>query len=115
MLSRLLSSVIVAAVLGVYLAPATSLAEEPLLASVVSIEITPPVGVPLAGYGGGGRRQIDILGKFKYASYLKPSTGVLDPIYAKILILKRGKEQLAFVAYDLVGGSSQIRRDLAKD
>src|SRR5262245_49403506 len=114
MLSRLLPLAVMA-VIGVNLAPATSFAEEPLLASVVSIEITPPVGVPLAGFGGGPRREIDVLGKSKYASYLKPSTGVLDPIYAKILVLKRGKEQLAFIAYDLIGGSWQIRRDLAKN
>jgi hypothetical protein len=113
MLSRLLP--LAAVVVGVHLAPATVFAEEPLLASVVSVEITPPVGVPLAGYGGGGRREIDILCKHPYASYLKPSTGVLDPIYVKILILKKGQRQLAFIAYDLIGASAKLRHDIAKD
>jgi hypothetical protein len=51
------------------------------------IDITPPVGTPLDGYGG----RLDV------------SLGVHDPLYARCLYLDDGATQLALVVCDLIG------------
>ncbi|HEX6030787.1 MAG TPA: neutral/alkaline non-lysosomal ceramidase N-terminal domain-containing protein [Tepidiformaceae bacterium] len=51
------------------------------------IDITPPVGTPLDGYGG----RLDV------------SLGVHDPLYARCLYLDDGRTQLALVVGDLIG------------
>jgi neutral ceramidase len=57
-------------------------------AGVAKIDITPPVGTPLAGYG---------------ARQGKPSTGIHDPLEARALVLSNGTEKLALVAVDHLG------------
>lgn len=52
-----------------------------------TIDITPPVGTPLDGYGG----RTDV------------SLGVHDPLYARALYLDDGTTQLALVVCDLIG------------
>lgn len=52
-----------------------------------AIDITPPVGTPLDGYGG----RIDV------------SLGAHDPLYARALYLDDGATQLALVVCDLIG------------
>ena len=52
-----------------------------------AIDITPPVGTPLDGYGG----RID------------DSRGVHDPLYARAIYLDHGATQLAMVVCDLIG------------
>lgn len=59
-----------------------------LLAGAGKADITPPVGTPLAGYGGR-------LGK--------ASTGVHDPCEARALIIDNGAEKVAFVSVDHLG------------
>ncbi|HZS10585.1 MAG TPA: neutral/alkaline non-lysosomal ceramidase N-terminal domain-containing protein [Blastocatellia bacterium] len=59
-----------------------------LMAGAGKADITPPVGTPLAGYGGR-------LGK--------PSTGVHDPCEARALIIDNGAEKIAFVSVDHLG------------
>jgi hypothetical protein len=51
-----------------------------LKAGVAKVDITPPVGVPLWGYE------------------LRDSTGTLDPLYARVLVLEAGEKRLALVA-----------------
>jgi neutral ceramidase len=58
---------------------------EELKAGAVRVEITPPVGHQLWGL----------------ASRVGPSTGVLDPLYARVLVLKSSHSSLALVALDL--------------
>ncbi len=59
----------------------------PLKAGVAVCDVTPPVGVDLAGYG----------------LYLqRRSTGVLDPLRARALVLGNGAVQVAIVACDLI-------------
>jgi len=66
-----------------------------LRAAVASTDITPPVGVELCGYG----------------FYLeRASTGVLDSLSARALVLESGSERVAVVACDLLG----VSRDLAR-
>src|SRR5437016_5153947 len=70
----------------------TTAALPPLLAGAVRIDITPPIGVPLAGYGGGQRRHpVPNLNPFSFDHFLMPSTGVRDPINARALFVSDGK------------------------
>lgn len=58
-----------------------------LFASAVQIDITPPVGTRLEGYG--AREGV--------------SQGVHDPLFAQILLLKSGETQVALISLDLLG------------
>lgn len=74
-----------------------------LSAGASSIDITPRKGVPLGGYGGGKRRlKRSDLNPFNDHSLLTPSTGVLDPLYAKALVLKQGKQKLCILTIDAI-------------
>ena len=76
-------------------------------------DVTPPLGVPLAGFGGGARRLgFDILNRYPYATFLTPSEGILDPIRVKAMALKQGKKKLAFISMDTVAVTADIRKDL---
>ena len=54
-----------------------------LKAGVAKVDITPPPGVPMWGYE------------------VRNSTGTLDPLYARVLVLEVGEKRLALVALDL--------------
>jgi neutral ceramidase len=54
-----------------------------LKAGVAKVDITPPIGLPMWGYD------------------LRMSTGTLDPLYARVLVLESGEKSLAIVALDL--------------
>lgn len=54
---------------------------------VAQVEITPEVGGELCGF----------------AARVQPSTGVLDPLYAKALYLVDGEERLLWITCDLLG------------
>jgi neutral ceramidase len=58
----------------------------PLRAGAARIDITPPVGYPMWGYG--ARRDA-------------PSVGVRDPLQARAVVLEAGKARLAIVSLDL--------------
>ena len=67
------------------------------------VDITPPVGAELAGYG-------------PYLS--RQSTGVLDPLYAKAVYVDDGTNRWCIVSCDLVGVSAddvQLLRTLCQD
>ena len=68
--------------------PATG---ESLSAGAAEIDITPPVGYRLAGY---------------FSERL--ATGIHDPLKAKAIVLRQGREQIALVACDLIGVSLGI-------
>lgn len=76
-------------------------------------DITPPVGVPLAGYGGGTRRLgFDLFNRYPHATFLTPSDGILDPIRAKAMVLTHGKKKLIFISMDTVAVTADFRKDL---
>jgi len=56
-----------------------------LKAGVAKVDITPPPGVRMWGYG----------------NRKGPSTGTLDPLYARILVIEAGETRLGLVALDL--------------
>lgn len=54
-------------------------------AGAAAVDITPPLGIPLAGY-----------------YHARAADGVLDPLYAKALVIEAGGERIAIVAVDLI-------------
>ena len=97
---------LIAAAIGV-LGAALAVTEVPaavaadLAAGVATADITPPVGYRMAGY---------------FSERL--STGILDPLRAKALVLRQGDQRAALVFCDLIGVpvevSSQARRQAAE-
>ena len=73
----------VLALVFLVLLTANWLPAESLKAGIAKVDITPPVGVPLWGYE------------------LRDSTGTLDPLYARVLVLEVGEKCLALVTLDL--------------
>ena len=65
---------------------AQSVDAEGLQAGAAKIDVTPPIGFPMWGYG---------------ARHDKPSVGVMDPLQARALVLATDKERIALVSLDL--------------
>ena len=72
---------------------ASAPADDPLQVGVAEVDITPPVGFPMAGY---------------YHERL--ATGTTDPLKAKAIVLRQGDTAAALVVCDLTG----IARDLTE-
>ena len=54
-------------------------------AGAAKVDITPPLGLKMYGYG----------------SRTEGATGILDPLYARILVLEAGEQRIAMVVFDL--------------
>ena len=67
-----------------------------LKAGAARVEITPPIGHPMWGYS---------------ARHAAACQGVLDPLYARALVLAVGEERLAIVSLDL--GRAPTRESVA--
>jgi hypothetical protein len=74
----------------------SELAAQELQAGAAKVDITPPIGYPMWGYG---------------ARHDLPSVGVLDPLRARALVLAAGKERIALVSLDL--GRAPTRQSMA--
>ena len=70
-----------------WLALLPALLHAEFLAGMARIEITPPLGVAMAGY----------------AARKGGATGVHDPLYATALVMKNGEVSVAYVVLDLIG------------
>ncbi|MBI3610226.1 MAG: neutral/alkaline non-lysosomal ceramidase N-terminal domain-containing protein [Nitrospirae bacterium] len=66
----------------------------PLQVGAAKIEITPPIGLPMAGYGA------------------RTSTGVLDPIMARALAISDGRETVILVSLDLLAVTDDLFRSI---
>ncbi|MCE7985598.1 MAG: hypothetical protein DYG89_30855 [Caldilinea sp. CFX5] len=75
----------------------------PLLAGAARVEITPPLGLPMAGYPHLNRQvagaPTDTSGYFGRNG---AANGVLDPLYARALVLANGRQTVALLALDLI-------------
>jgi neutral ceramidase len=78
------------------MATATLAPADDLQAGAAKIDITPPTGFPMWGYG---------------ARHDKGSDGVLDPLYARAIVLAAGKQKIAIVSLDL--GRAPVRDSTA--
>jgi hypothetical protein len=85
-----------------------------LLVGVAQKDITPEIGVPLAGFGGKNRRLLpwDILDRYPYAHFFKPSTGLFDPVKAKAMLLHNGEGTLIFLSLDVVAVTAPVVNDI---
>ncbi|MCS7046330.1 MAG: hypothetical protein NZO58_08245, partial [Gemmataceae bacterium] len=75
---------------------ASTLSAQELQAGAAVVEITPPIGYAMWGYG---------------ARHDAPSVGVLDPLHARALVLKAGTAGIALVGLDL--GRAPTRQSMA--
>jgi len=91
---RGLKIMLVALLAGLALAASAQAAG--LKAGVAKVEITPPLGEKMWGY----------------AARKDPAKGVLDPLYARVLVLEAGEKKLGLVVLDLgrTFGPAQIER-----
>lgn len=78
-------------------------------AGAASIDMTPRTGVPLAGYGAGGRRRgFPDLNPFNDYTFLEPSQGARDPLMAKALVLHNGLEKVAILTLDAIATDERV-------
>jgi neutral ceramidase len=84
-------------VFGILSSSSTSLLAEGLEAGAAKTDITPPTGYPMWGYA--ARRD-------------KPSDGVLDPLFARAIVLKAGETKIALLSLDL--GRAPTRSSMAR-
>jgi neutral ceramidase len=87
---------IVALILACFVLSAAVARSEQLQAGAAKIDITPPLGFPMWGYGD---------------RHDKPSIGVIDPLQARALVLGVGKDRIAIVGLDL--GRAPVRKSTA--
>ena len=98
-----------------------------LSAGAAVVPIALPNGVALAGFGGSARRQMDgailLTGGPLFgmcldpdpttaAVFFKPSTGALDPLSARALVLDNGTRRMAIVKVDAIGMSRKLRDEI---
>jgi hypothetical protein len=69
-----------------WLAAGRAVAADGLQAGAASVDITPPTGFPLWGYS---------------SRHDAPCAGILDPLWARVLVLDTGTERVALVSLDL--------------
>src|SRR6185436_574328 len=89
------------------------------MAGAATVDITPPPGAPLAGFGGPDRRIINAVtiplqllaaagtcfdpNPSDPATFFQPAKGTLDPINAKALVLDNAITKIAIVKLDTIG------------
>jgi neutral ceramidase len=64
---------------------------EPYQVGVASIDITPPLGAPMAGY-----------------YHARGADGTLDPLFSKAMVIQQGDVRMAFVALDIISVTREI-------
>jgi hypothetical protein len=72
---------------------------QPFLAGAARVEITPPVGIPLAGYGNRMGRGL---------------TGIHDPLYTRALALSDGSQTVVILANDLLAITDDLYKAVYK-
>jgi hypothetical protein len=99
------AALLIAAVLCPSLAAAERRGATPLRAGAAALDVDVPPGTPLGGYGGFPRRALvpDVLGRFPYAFWFRPSAGVHDPMRVRSLVLEAGPTRVLWLTADLVG------------
>jgi len=84
---------------------------------LAAVDIEPPLGAPLAGYGARARRLpgfVDWGNKHPYATWFRPSEGRHTPVRSKAMVVQHADGRLVFVSLDLVGVERRMVRDLAR-
>ncbi len=82
-----------------YNSPVFSEPYDNILFGAAKVDITPPIGTPLAGYG---RR------------HGRASKGVHDPLYARVIALEKENQTFFFVSVDVVLVDQNLRKSILK-
>ena len=93
-------------IVSILLLSSVLLASNDLEVGIASTDITPPVGTPLAGFGGMKRRPkylMDFFNREPYAHFFKPTNGIKGPIRSKTMAIRTGDKMIAFISVDAVG------------
>ena len=94
----------------------TLLANDELQVGIATLDITPGEEdlIPLGGYGSMERRNYPFrfFSRKPYLRSFRVSQGVLDPIRAKAMYVKRGEKKLLFVSLDVIGVTKGMHKDL---
>ena len=79
-------------------------------------DLKPAVGIPLAGYGSALRRlkPIDWKRKIPHSFFFKPSEGVRDPIFSKVMIIDDGISSVIFISMDMIGVTQRFVKSMSK-
>src|SRR5262245_33285826 len=108
-LIRLVPAIVLAALFGAGSAAATPVLDsDEVLAGFGVADMTPPIGVPLAGYS---NRRAGISQWFSadpYAALFNPSKSVHDPIEARAMAIERDGHRLVFLRLDLIAVSADL-------
>ena len=93
---------------------AASEAGADLVAGAAAVELRPPAGVPLAGYGAMARRRLvpDLLDRAPHAFWFRASVGTMQPLMARALLIEAPGERVLWVAVDLVGVDDALVADV---
>lgn len=84
-----------------------------LEAGVSVVDVTPPIGVPVGGFGEPPRRiWPPDFNPNNYHTLLAPSQGMLDPIQCKTLVLRGNGRTVAIITLDLIATASQAVQDI---
>ena len=71
-------------------------------AAAAKVDATLPIGTPLAGFNWGPRRvpHWPLPEIREYTTFMMPSTGVMQPTWAKALVIEAGTESVCFVTLE---------------
>jgi neutral ceramidase len=90
------------------------------MVGVAKVNATLPIGTPLAGYNHGARRvpYWPLPQPGEYTTFMTPSKGIIDPIWARALVIDDGKgHRVCFVSLDACGADGsmgELAFDIAK-
>ena len=100
--------------LALCLMPSSHVWSGQLSVGLAAVDATPEIGVPLSGFSGRRILPWDVIDRYPYSTFLKPSIGVLDPIRAKVMFLDNGQQKLLFMSVDVVAITKDLRADIIK-
>lgn len=99
-----------------------------LRAGASVVDITPPPGGPLAGFGAAPRRTLNLTtiplhlmavagncfdpDPSDAVTFFEPAQGILDPIYARALVISNGVTKIGIVKLDTIAVTGEVHAEL---
>ena len=91
--------------------------EHQLLVGMMGLDLKPKIGIPLAGYGSSQRRLpefVDWRFRHRESTLFRPSEGQHSPIRSKVMVLRKGSENVVFISLDTIGIEARFVKDIAR-
>jgi len=87
----------------------TTTSTGPWVAGAAEVDMSPPRGTPMAGYGGGDRRlKFPDLNPFDLHTFLVPSQGERDPCRVKALVIGNDVDKVAIMTLDAIATEAAV-------